>query len=41
MSRQEQAALVAWVNSFRPAKRVTSFEQLADGRAFSEVLSSV
>ena len=41
MSRTEQAALVAWVNSFRPSKRVTAFEQLSDGRAFAEVLTSM
>ncbi|KAI9637475.1 protein-nucleus import-related protein [Dioszegia hungarica] len=41
MSRQEQAALVAWINSFRPSRRITSFDHLADGRAFMELLSSV
>ena len=37
MAKKEQAALVAFVNSFRLARRVTSFDQLADGKALMEV----
>jgi protein HOOK3 len=37
MSRQEQAALMAWLNSFRPSRRVTAFDQLSDGKTLMEV----
>lgn len=37
MSRQEKDALLALFNSFRPSRRVTSFEQLSDGKVLMEV----
>jgi hypothetical protein len=40
MSRAEQHALLAFVNSFKPTKKVTAFEQLRDGKALSEVCQS-
>ena len=37
MSKSEQAALVAFINSFDLARRVTAFNQLYDGKALTEV----
>jgi len=37
MARREQDALLALFNSFRPSRRVTAFEQLADGKVLMEV----
>lgn len=37
MSRQEQAALMAWLNSFNPSRSVTALEQLSDGSILMEV----
>jgi protein HOOK3 len=37
MSRREQDALLALFNSFRPSRRVTAFDQLADGKVLLEV----
>lgn len=37
MARQEQDALLTFFNSFKLAKRVTTFSQLADGKALLEV----
>jgi hypothetical protein len=37
MSRQEQAALMAWLNSFSPSRSVTAFDQLSDGSILMEV----
>ena len=36
-SRQEQASLVAFVNSFRTSKRITAFDDLSDGKTLMEV----
>ncbi|EJT46863.1 protein-nucleus import-related protein [Trichosporon asahii var. asahii CBS 2479] len=41
MSRQEKDALLALFNSFRPSRRVTSFEQLSDGKVLMEVLHQI
>ncbi|KAK8854821.1 hypothetical protein IAR55_003560 [Kwoniella newhampshirensis] len=41
MSRKEQDALVAYFNSFKLSKRMTTFEQLSDGKALMEVMSSI
>ena len=37
MSRQEQTALVALFSSFKLSKRISAFDQLADGKALMEV----
>lgn len=37
MSRREQDALLALFNSFRPSRRVTAFDQLADAKVLMEV----
>jgi hypothetical protein len=37
MSRREQDALLALFNSFRPSRRVTTFDQLSDGKVLLEV----
>nr|XP_031860001.1 uncharacterized protein CI109_004608 [Kwoniella shandongensis]KAA5527073.1 hypothetical protein CI109_004608 [Kwoniella shandongensis] len=41
MSRQEQDALVAYLNAFKLSKKITAFEQLSDGKALMEVMSSI
>ncbi|ORY35634.1 HOOK protein-domain-containing protein [Naematelia encephala] len=41
MSRLEQRALIAYVNSFKLPRRVTAFEQLSDGKALMEVMNSI
>ncbi|KAL7423859.1 hypothetical protein Q5752_001444 [Cryptotrichosporon argae] len=40
MSRREQDALLAYLNAFKLSRRVVSFDQLADGRAFFELTRS-
>jgi hypothetical protein len=37
MSKKEQAALLAFFNSFGLTRRITAFEQLNDGEALLEV----
>ncbi|WOO81281.1 Protein Hook 3 [Vanrija pseudolonga] len=39
--RREQDALLALFNSFRPSRRVVSFEQLADGKVLMEVMHQI
>ncbi|TXT03988.1 uncharacterized protein COLE_07685 [Cutaneotrichosporon oleaginosum] len=39
MSRREQEALLALFNSFRPSRRVTTFDQLCDGKVLLETLT--
>lgn len=41
MSKQEQRAILAFCNSFRLSRRVTSFDQLSDGKVLLEVMSSM
>ncbi|WWC71606.1 uncharacterized protein I206_105564 [Kwoniella pini CBS 10737] len=41
MSRAEQAALVAYFNTFKLSKQVTAFKDLSDGKALMEVLASI
>ncbi|WVQ81913.1 hypothetical protein IAT38_004040 [Cryptococcus sp. DSM 104549] len=41
MSQEEKDALVAFVGSFKLSKPVTSFEQLSDGKALMEVMSTI
>ena len=40
LSRQEQSALIAFLNSFKLSRRITAFDQLADGKALMEVSCS-
>jgi hypothetical protein len=37
MSKKEQAALVAFFNTFALTKRITAFDQLWDGKTLFEV----
>ncbi|KAK4689518.1 hypothetical protein P7C73_g592, partial [Tremellales sp. Uapishka_1] len=41
MSASEQDALMAFFNSFKLSRRITAFEQLADGKALMEVMSTM
>ncbi|BEI86835.1 hypothetical protein CcaverHIS002_0701810 [Cutaneotrichosporon cavernicola] len=41
MTRREQDALLALFNSFRPSRRVTTFDQLSDGKVLLEVMHSI
>jgi hypothetical protein len=37
MSKKEQDALLALLNSFKVSKRITTFDQLSDGKVLMEV----
>ncbi|OCF57302.1 hypothetical protein L486_04758 [Kwoniella mangroviensis CBS 10435] len=41
MSRAEQAALVAYLNTFKLSRPVTAFKDLSDGKALMEVMASI
>lgn len=40
-SKKEQAALIAFFNSFSLSKRITSFDQLNDGKALMEASTGI
>nr|XP_019044643.1 hypothetical protein I302_06556 [Kwoniella bestiolae CBS 10118]OCF23573.1 hypothetical protein I302_06556 [Kwoniella bestiolae CBS 10118] len=41
MSRAEQAALVAYLNTFKLSRQITAFKDLSDGKALMEVMASI
>ncbi|WWC90743.1 uncharacterized protein L201_005680 [Kwoniella dendrophila CBS 6074] len=41
MSRAEQAALVAYLNTFKLSRPVTTFKDLSDGKALMEVMAAI
>ncbi|WRT68359.1 uncharacterized protein IL334_005335 [Kwoniella shivajii] len=41
MSRAEQTALLAYLNTFRISKPVTTFKDLSDGKALMEIMASI
>nr|XP_018261439.1 uncharacterized protein I303_05877 [Kwoniella dejecticola CBS 10117]OBR83597.1 hypothetical protein I303_05877 [Kwoniella dejecticola CBS 10117] len=41
MSRAEQAALVAYFNTFKLSRQVTAFKDLSDGKALMEVMATI